>query len=79
MGYNNNLTQNQNEFQLAARNSFDINSSVNIENSPMNLFHRPIEERIEPYNSKLLLMPATNGSPYCHNSSKAKSVMNKTI
>ena len=79
MGYNNNLTQNQNEFQLPARNSLGINSSVNFEKSPMNPFHRPIEERIEAYNSKLLIMPATNGSPYCHNSSKAKSLKNKII
>ena len=35
-------------------------------NSSMNSFHKPIEERIEPYNSKLLLIPTVNGIPYCH-------------
>ena len=35
-------------------------------NSSMNSFHKPIEERIEPYNSKLLLIPTVSGIPYCH-------------
>ena len=39
----------------------------------MNPFHRPIEARIEPYNSKLMLIPANSGSPYYHNSWKTKS------
>ena len=41
----------------------------------MNPFHRPIEERIEPYNSNLLLISTVSGSPYCHNSRKTKSVL----
>ena len=30
----------------------------------MNPFHKPTEEITEPYNSKLLVFPTTNGSPY---------------
>ena len=34
-------------------------------NPQTNQFHRSIEERTEPYNSKLLLIPTTiTGSPY---------------
>ena len=40
----------------------------------MNLFHRSIEERIEPYNSDLLLMLTINGYPNCLCSLK-KSVL----
>ena len=43
----------------------------------MNPFLRPIEERTEPFNSKLLLWPTINGSPYCHISWKAKSVLHE--
>ena len=56
MGYNNNSTQNQNVFQPTSRDLLGI-SSVNI---PC----RSIEERIEPCNSKLLLIPTIRGSPY---------------
>ena len=41
----------------------------------MNPFHRSIEEWIEPYDSKLLLIPTISGSPYYHNSKKRKSVL----
>ena len=41
----------------------------------MNLFHRPIEERIEPFNLKLLLIPIISGYPYCHTSWKTKLVL----
>ena len=34
----------------------------------------PIEERIEPYNSKLLLIPTNSGSLYYHRSWKTKTV-----
>ena len=30
----------------------------------MNPLHKPLEERIEPYNLKLLLIPTISGSPY---------------
>ena len=43
----------------------------------MNPFHRPMEERKEPYNSKLLVIPTVSGSPYYHNSRKAKSVLSE--
>ena len=66
MEYNNNSTQNQNVFQPTARNLLGI-SSVNIK-FPNEPFHGPIEERIEPYNSKLLLIPTICGSPYYHTS-----------
>ena len=45
----------------------------------MNQFHRPIEERIEPYNSKLLLIPTFRGSPYYHTSGNMKSVLQENM
>ena len=41
----------------------------------MNQFHRSIEERIEAYNSKLLLIPTIRGSPYYYTSWKINSVL----
>ena len=41
----------------------------------MNPFYRPIEERIEPYNLNLLLIPTISKSTYYHKSWKAKSVL----
>ena len=41
----------------------------------MNPFHRPLEIRIKPYNSKLLLIPTIRGSPYYHISWKIKSAL----
>ena len=70
VGYNYNSTQYQNVFQPPARDLSGI-SSVNI-TSPLNQFHSSrlyLEERIEPYSSKLLI-PTIRGSPYYHTSSK---------
>ena len=44
----------------------------------MNPFHRPIEDRIEPCNSKLLLIPTISGSPYYHTFLKIKSVLKES-
>ena len=66
MGCNNNLTQNHNVVQPTARDLLGI-SSVNIKFST-ELSHSSVEERIEPYNSKLLVIPTIRGSPYYHTS-----------
>ena len=70
VGYNYNSTQNQYVFQPTARDLSGI-SSANI-TSPLNQFHSSrlyLEERMEPYSSKLLI-PTIRGSPYYHTSSK---------
>ena len=72
LGYNNNSTQNQNLFQPTARNLLDI-SFVNIKFSNESIPYAL--RRIEPYNSKLLLIPTINGSLYYHTSWKTKSVL----
>ena len=41
----------------------------------MNPFHRSIEERIEPYNPKLLLISTISGSTYYPTSSKTKLLL----
>ena len=41
----------------------------------MNQFHRPIEKTIEPWLSKLLLIPTISGLPYYHSSWKIKSIL----
>ena len=69
VGCNNNSTQNQNVFQPTARDLVGI-SSVNIKFPNESIPCRSIEERIEPYNSKLLLVPTIRGSPYYHASWK---------
>ena len=45
----------------------------------MNSFHRPAEERIEPYNSKLLIIPKISRSPYHHTSWETKSVLQEKM
>ena len=58
------------DFKLLPEIYYIVISSVNILHSPMNPFHRhrPIKERIELNNSKLLLIFTISGSPYYHNS-----------
>ena len=41
----------------------------------MNPFHKPIEEKIEPYNSKLLLIPTIKECPYYHTSGKINIIL----
>ena len=74
MGYNKNLTQNQNVFQPTARNLLGVNSP-NIKFSNEFIPYKPIEVRTQPYNSKLLVIPTTSRSPYNHISCKIKSVL----
>ena len=70
MGYNNNSTQNQNVFQPTARDLLGI-SSANIKFSTESIPYSSIEEeRIQPYKSKLLLIPTIRGFPYYHTSQK---------
>ena len=74
VGYNNNSTQNQNLFQPTARDLLGI-SSANIKFPNESISCRAIKERIEPYNSKLLLIPTIRVSPYYHTSWKMQSVL----
>ena len=71
MGYNSNSTQKENLFQPTARKVFGI-SSVNIKFSDKSIPYRSIKEIIEPFNSKLLLIPAISGSPCYHTSLRKK-------
>ena len=78
VGYNNNSIQNQNVFWPTAKDALAL--VLQISNYQ---FNRSIEERIDPYSSKLFLIPTIRWSPYYHTSWKQnqfyKKIMNMTI
>ena len=70
----------QNVFQTYCKRFIWYYFCINIKfSNVINQFHSSVEERMEPFNSKLLLIPKIRESPYYHTSWKIKQFCKKIM